>query len=240
MTDNHQEKISDKLFTHVSYSKGAYSKSNSDEQWVRLSDGCPNNCEYCYCPTDMETYPIPNIERNTVKIMDMNLLSQPNAKDIIKELAKIKVNNKVVYYELICGIDYRFLTQEIAILLHSARFKNIRFAWDYSITNQYKMKDVFMTLIFAGYNPKDIMVFMVCNWKIPYKECMQKLDILKVWGCKVSDCYYDNQTMPNVHPIYWKPEEIRAFRKVCRKHNQLIIFRLDPEIKQLKQPIDKA
>jgi hypothetical protein len=50
----------------------------------------------------------------------MNLLCHKEALDIIKFLGDQKVNNKVVYYELLCGIDYRFLTQEIANALKKA------------------------------------------------------------------------------------------------------------------------
>ena len=54
----------------------------------------------------------------------------------------------------------------------------------------------------AGYRPRDIMVFMLCNWKIPYSECMKKLDLLKVWNVQVCDCYFDNQ-IKNIPPVYW-------------------------------------
>ena len=221
-----------KLFKETpKYTKGSYSKSNDDEQWIRITDGCPNNCEYCYAPGDMEYYGIPEINRNKVKIMDMNFLAQPKAFDLLQELYDTKVNNKVVYYELICGIDYRFLTEKIATRLYNARFKNIRFAWDYGIKYQYKIKDAYKILIKAGYKPKDLMVFMICNWKTPYNECCQKLDLLKIWNCKVSDCYFDNQTTRKIEPIHWTVEQIKSFRAKCRLHNQMILFGINPNIK---------
>ena len=68
--------------------------------------------------------------RNEVLIYDMNLLCKPEALSIIKELGQKGVNKKVVYYELVCGIDFRFLTLEIARALKASRFRNIRLAWD--------------------------------------------------------------------------------------------------------------
>lgn len=116
----------------VNFSYGAYNKFNDTEQWVRLTEGCPHNCPYCYEPTKLKVFDQTKIEivRNKVKIMDMNLLCKPEAETIIIGLGLWKVKEKVVHYELICGVDYRFLTNKIALELRNARFENIRMAWD--------------------------------------------------------------------------------------------------------------
>ncbi|MFH1638383.1 MAG: hypothetical protein ABIB71_08210, partial [Candidatus Woesearchaeota archaeon] len=67
---------------------------------------------------------------------------------------------------------------------------------------------------------------------ISFTECCQKLDILKVWGVQVSDCWYDNQTFPKVKPIGWLEHECKMFRRKCRKHNQLVNFGIDPECRR--------
>ena len=215
----------------MKYDRSAYNVSNETEQWIRLGDGCPNNCEYCYCPTDIIQYDIPEIIRNKVKIMDMNLLCYSNTLDIIKELGSKRVNNKVVYYELICGIDYRFLTQEIANALKQSRFKNIRLAWDYAFTQQKIIKNSVWMLKKAGYKAKEISIFILCNWKTPYCDCIKKLDLLKIWNVKVNDCWFNNQLHPNVKPIYFTYEQCKQFRRLCRKHNQMVLFGIDPEYK---------
>ncbi len=125
--------------------------------------------------------------------------------------------------------DSRFLTQEIADALKASRFRNIRLAWDWFYNDQLRIKDAVETLIKAGFKARDIMVFMLYNWKVPYSECMKKLDLLKVWGVQVCDCYYDNQTR-NIQPFYWSKSEIDDFNHRCRKHNQLVNFRMDPEV----------
>ena len=161
----------------------------------------------------------------------MNLLCKPSALNIIKMLGDKKVNGKVVYYELICGIDYRFLTKEIADALKKNRFKKIRMAWDWFYKDQFKIKDAINMLLKAGYKNNEIMIFMICNWKITEKECLKKLDLCKIWNVQVADCYFDNQKSPNIIPIHWRSEEIKDFRARCRKHNQLVNFKIDPEIK---------
>lgn len=205
------------------YSVGNYNKVNGDIQIIRLSEGCPNCCEYCgeskINGINPIYYPIPEIVKNNVQILDMNLIYKPKALDIIKELGLKRVNNKVVYYELVCGIDYRFMTLELAKALKESRFIKIRLAWDKSYFFNKDIKKCLDFLFNAGYKSEDIMVFIICNWKIPYKENIKKLDLLKIWCVKVGDCYFDNQVAPNIKPIYWNIDDIKDFRNRCRKHN---------------------
>ena len=215
----------------IKYSYGAYNKFDNKEQWIRITEGCPHNCPFCYEPRKFKNFGIPKIVRNKVKIMDMNLLAKPEVIWIIKELGEKRVNNKVVYYEMICGIDFRFLSQPIADALKEARFKKIRMAWDWGIDHQFRIKKAIEKLLKAGYKPKEIMIFMICNWRIPFEQNCRKLDLCKVWNVQVADCWYDNQTSPNIIPIHWSVQDIKTFRKRCRKHNQLVNFGIDPEFK---------
>jgi len=218
------------------YSKGSYNKCNSEEQWIRITEGCPNKCAFC-----RESFengikpiylPIPEIVRNKVKIMDMNLTAKSKAKEIIEELGSKKVNGKVVYYELVCGVDYRFLIQDVADALYKNRFKNIRIAWDHQLTEQKEIKKSIEMLLKAGYSRNDIMVFMICNWLIPYETNLRKMDLCKIWNVKIGDCYFDNQTFPNCKPIHWDIYQLKDFRMRVRKHNQMVNFGIDPELKE--------
>ncbi len=214
----------------MKYSYGPYNKVKDTEQRIRLTEGCPHNCPYCYEPKEIKIFDIPEIVRNNVGIIDMNLLCKEEALGSIKKLGDIKVNDKVVYYECICGIDYRFLDQEIAEALKKSRFKNMRIAWDWWYADQFRLKKGLSYLTKAGFSPDDITIFMICNWKIDYVECCKKLDLCKVWNVKAADCYFDNQISPNIKPMGWSLREIRSFRKLVRKHNQLVNFKCDPEI----------
>jgi len=212
------------------YSKGEYNKYNDTEQWIRISEGCPHKHTYCresFENPELIVYPIPQIIRNVVKIMDMNLLCHPEAIDILRKLGSIRVHGKKVKYELICGIDYRFLTKQIAWLLKHSGFVKIRMAWDLEFKFQKDIKKAIDLLKSVGY--KDITIFMICNWKIPYEINCMKLDLCKVWKVKVADCYFDNQLSPNFESIYWSLEDMKRFRAKVRKHNQLVNFGIDPE-----------
>lgn len=216
------------------YSKGPYCKIGNIEEWIRISEGCSNGCEFCRETKengkDPIYYEIPPIERNKVKIMDMNISEKPLFLDMINRLGQTKVNNKIVYFDLICGIDYRTFSQEKANSLFQNHFINIRFAWDFGLKEQYKIKETIIYLCRAGYRPQNLTCFIICNWKIPYWQNLEKLDFLKVWNVKVCECWFNNQIGPKIKPVYWKEFEIKDFNHKARFHNQLINFGIDPEL----------
>ncbi len=212
------------------YSYGPYNKVRGNKQAIRITEGCTNNCPQCYEPTKIRIFGIPEIIRNIVLIYDMNLLCKPEALNIIEELGSKRVNGKVITYELVCGIDFRFLTQEIANVLHRNRFSKIRLAWDGPYSDQQRIKAAIWMLLKAGYKNNDIRIFMVTNYRISFEECCLKLDLCKVWNVQTVDCYFDGQVMPHVVPIFWTMQEIKALRHKVRKHNQLVNFKIDPEV----------
>lgn len=220
----------------MKYNSEPYNKADEKEQWIRITDGCPNNCEYCYCPTELKEFEIPQIIRNKVKILDMNIL-QVN-KELISKLPQY-INRKQIYYELTCGIDYRVMTQDIANNLKKQHFQNIRLAWDFSIDKQYKIKDCINYLLKAGYKSKDLMVFMISDWRIPFEECLMKLFLINKWGCQVSDCWYDNVKPPNYQCDYWTLEECKTFRSICAVINQSITFGIYPDLPRVRRTIKK-
>lgn len=227
------------------YSYGSYNKIKGQKQAIRITEGCIWNCTNCHEPTELKIFGIPKIERNEVLIFDMNLLCKRQALQIIKELGAIRVNGKHVRYDLVCGADYRFMTQEIANALFLNRVgcnvgfdsklhKNrvIRVAWDGSYSDQYRLKRCIDFLMKAGFKRKEIMVFMQANHsRSTFEECCLKLDLCKVWNVKVCDCYFDGQIGSKILPVFWGAYEIKEFRKKVRKHNQLVNFGIDPEVK---------
>ena len=228
----------------VKYHLGRYNQIRGDMQKIRLSEGCPHDCPFCHEPTKEELYfdELDKIKTNKVIFSDMNFLSKKDeAIEIIETLGYIKVNNKNVYYEFECGVDYRFLTQEIANALFKSRFGNfnkdgvwkrdIKIAWDWHLDQQYKIKDAVDMLIKAGYKPKEISVFMIVNWIIPLWECDLKLDLLKIWNVIVNDCCYDGGYKIAIAKD-WTEKELKYFRHKCAIHNQAVLFGLYGDLKR--------
>lgn len=213
----------------TTYGKPQYTRIIGDIQRIELHRGCPHQHEYCYEPKENIDFPIPKLVRNKVQILDMNFIGRKNLEGTLKELAALRVNGKVIRYEAVCGFDFRRLTQDLVDLLKKARFEKIRLAWDGSLKDQYKLKDVVKMFLKAGFQRSDLMFFMIVNWRISKAECERKLDLLKVWRIKVADCCYDAGYKYAV-PEFWTEQELREFRAKCRKHNQLVNFGIDPQV----------
>jgi len=215
------------------YSKGPQNIITDDYQVIRLSEGCPHKCPWCFewreIGDDWHIFSIPEIVRRDVRITDMNLLAKSKALGLIKRFKDIRLDKRVIYPWLVCGIDYRFLSLEIAQALKDSRFVNMHIAWDWRYSDQKKIKKAVDMLKKVGY--RDISIFMICNHPaVSYRENCKKLDLCKYWGVKVNDCWYDNQTSPNILPVAWSIDQIKSFRKAVRKHNQIVGFGIDPEL----------
>jgi len=217
----------------VVYHSDFYNKINDTEQWIRLTDGCFRNCWNCYAPQDRKVYDLPEIVRNKVVFLDMNFLwAHPNPEQILQELSEKRVNGKVVYYDFYCGLDFTLLNQDRINLCKKARigwfsnkrkwYSGLRIAWDRGINEQIQMQRFAKALKRGGYDPRYSQCFMLCNGKIPYSECEEKLRILLRWNIGVRDCWYNNQRRGSVDPIYWTKEQCIKFGRLCRDHNHLI------------------
>jgi hypothetical protein len=212
----------------TTYGKAQYNYVKGSKQRIELHRGCPWQHEYCYEPKIDEDFPIPKLVKNYVEILDMNLLARKYVYELLCQLENVKVNGKKVRFEAVCGFDFRFLTQNIANVLKRTNFVRPRLAWDGPFSDQLKIKDAVQILVKAGFKRNDISLFVIVNWKIPYHECLRKVELMKVWNVKVLDCCYDGGYR-HATPTFWTGEQLVKIRRICRKHNLLVGFGMDPQ-----------
>ncbi len=214
----------------TTYGKPQYIRIKGDVQRIELHRGCPWGHEYCYEPQENIDFPIPKIERNYVQVLDMNPLMRADLLETLEQLSKIRVKGRVVHYEAVCGFDFRVLTLETIRALKKARFRRIRLAWDGPLSDQYKIKDAIGLFLKGGFRREDLMFFMIVNWRIPFEDCLRKLDFLKVWRVKVCDCCFDAGYRYAV-PEFWTSEQLTRIRALCRSHNLLVNFGILTDVK---------
>jgi hypothetical protein len=220
------------------YCKPAYDLVDVDYQIVHASRGCIRKCDFCGTwkiePKFIYKINISNeICTNRIIFYDNNLLANPCIEKILDELANATYKGKAVYSESQCGIDGRLLTQKLANLLKKARFINPRIAWDHDFRDHKLIEKQINMLVSAGYRRKDIYIFMIYNWDIPFKEMEKKRIKCWEWSVQIADCRFRplTQTFDNydskkkqtesdyyIHPK-WTDEEVKQFRKNVRAHN---------------------
>jgi hypothetical protein len=249
MPDHCKKSGCDEIFTGVhpqaDYCKPAYDLVDVDYQIVHASRGCIRKCDFCgtWKIEPRFTYKESiksEICSNRIIFYDNNLLANPYIENILNELINANYNGKPVYSESQCGIDGRLLTQKLANLLKKARLINPRIAWDHKLEDSKLIEKQIKMLVNAGYRRKDIYIFMIYNWDIPFREMEKKRLKCWEWEVQIADCRFRplDQTFDNynstkkqtsgdyyIHPK-WTDNEIKQFRRNVRAHNICVRQRL--------------
>lgn len=210
-----------------------------DYQIVHSSRGCFRECEFC------GTWKVEPVIKNKISIKkeicsnrvvfyDNQMFTNPHLKELLQELAILKYKGKPIRYESQSGFDARLLTPEYAKLIKSARFDDMRIAWDWGLEMGSTIKKALDMLVEAGYKSDEIYVFMIYNWLIDF-ETMEKKRT-ECWNLKtqIADCRFrpldqtfdkynsqvknQNRDHYYIHPN-WTDAQIRQFRRNVRKQN---------------------
>lgn len=221
-----------------------------DHHVTHAMRGCIRRCSFCGTwriepkrydkPVEELIEEIKSVGKNKVIFFDNNFFAHKNIKNLLGELAKVRVNGHPVSYESQSGFDGRLLQKhpDYATLLKQANFKNIRIAWDSSYVKYRSIKTQLDILEDAGYDPKYIAIFMIYNYDTSFEDMVRKLHKCKEWGVQVNDCRYrpikvkyDNYNSrkykkgqtPKDYYIHikggWTDKKVRDFRRQVREHN---------------------
>lgn len=236
-----------------------YNPHPLDYQIIHSSRGCFRKCKFCGTwkiePKLIFKESIKNeICSNKLVFYDNNLLTNPHIKNILEEIATFRYKNKPIICESQSGFDGRLLDNHMATLLKKARFINPRIAWDGTYKNHKNIKKQIDILIKAGYEPRDIYVFVLYNWEIAFNEMEKKRIKCWHWGVQISDCRfrpldqtYDHysprkEQSKNAYYIHskWTDREVKQFRKNVRRQNICIRQNLEFYSRELEnKKIDK-
>ena len=218
-----------------------------DYQIVHTTRGCTRRCTFCGTwriePefTHKKTI-LHEIRKRKLVFYDNNLLANPCADRILKELADYRgPDGRPVTCESQSGFDLSLLTPERARLLKAARFVDPRIAWDGGYASWPRVKAAVRMLKDVGYGRKDIYVFMIYNHSITYDEMRRKLDACRRWRVRLIDCRYrpldctEDNYRPGpkpqepgsyyIHPG-WTDRQIRTFRRAVRRQNIAVLLDL--------------
>lgn len=256
-----------------------------DFQVVHASRGCIRRCKFCYthviepdfvgkCSILPEIIEVDGkklmseliesdeyvVKRKGLVFYDNNFLANEGIDDLLKELVQLRKKKQIAWCESQSGFDGRILMNrpDLAKLLKKANFRVPRIAWDWGYEKKENIAKQVRILRRAKYNPKDIFVFMIYNWNIPFLEMEQKRIQCFKWGVQISDCRYRpidrlseryspsrrEQTSKDYHihkQSGWDDYLVKQFRRnvreqnICIRHNRHYYVK---DFEQLKAPQD--
>lgn len=216
-----------------------------DYQILHTSRGCKRRCKFCGTwIIEPEFIPKKSIKQeikyDKIVFYDNNFLMNPYIENILEELIELKENGDIKWVESQSGFDGRILLKnpELGKMIKRAGFRYPRIAWDWQFNDSSKIKKQIDILIDAGYDPKQIFVFILYNWEIPFEETEKKREKCFEWSVQISDCRYRplDQLKDEYNPraykkgqteedyyihkkAGWTDSKIRQFRRNVRRQN---------------------
>jgi len=233
-----------------------------DYQIIHASRGCKRRCSFCGTWQIEPAF----IAKNTIigeigyrKIVfyDNNFLMNPNVEKILEELIKLKQKKAILWCESQSGFDGRLLVKnkKLGSMLKQAGFRCPRIAWDGPYSEHQKISEQIDILRQAGYSSKNIYVFMINNWDIPFNEMEEKRIKCWEWNVQISDCRFRplTQLFDDYNPYKvsqtnddyyvhketgWDDDLVKQFRRNVRRQNICIrqevdIYSRDIELKKV-------
>lgn len=240
-----------------------------DYQIVHTSRGCIRRCTFCGTWKIEPRFTAKKTIRSEIKykrivFYDNNLLANPNIESILSELIELRQKKRILWCESQSGFDGKILVEKphLGSLLKKAAFRYPRIAWDWRYEKHLSIQEQLRILTAGGYSLKDIFVFMLYNWKMPFEEMERKRVKCWKWGVQIADCRYRplHQTFDSYHSgkktqlegeyyIHrsggWTDASIRQFRRNIRRQNICVrhgfsFYSRDSERKRRKKAVIQA
>lgn len=214
-----------------------------DYQIIHTSRGCPRRCAFCgtwIIEPDFKAKKSIKDEIHFRKIVfyDNNFLMNPYVENILEELCSLKRDKKIEWVESQSGFDGRILLENphLGHLIKRAGFRYPRIAWDGRFEEHEYIREQIEVLKKAGYHSKDIFVFVLYNWDIPFEEMELKRIKCFEWEVQIADCRFRplTQLFDNYNPTRigqtsedyyiheqagWNDYLVKLFRKNVREQN---------------------
>jgi len=214
-----------------------------DYQIVHASRGCARKCRFCGTwriePQFVPARTVKDMIRyRKVVFYDNNFLMNPFVESILRELIELRHQGKLTWCESQSGFDGRVLLHKphLARMIKEAGFRYPRIAWDWGLDDAPNIEKEVDLLVRAGYRPKEVYVFVLFNWDIPFGEMELKRVKCWEWKVQVADCRFRplNQLSDNYNPLDetqttgdyyihyqagWTDALVKQFRRNIRQQN---------------------
>lgn len=198
---------------HIYPDYDLYPQYTKETAYGFLTRGCPNNCSFCQVSKKegRTSYKVANLSefwrgQKHIKLLDPNLLACKDRIELLEQLRDSKA--KVDFTQ---GLDARFITKEIALLLKSIKKDAVHFAFDLMENEKAIIKGLQLYAEICGTNSRSV-VYMLTNFNTNHKEDIYRVEKIKEMGY-----------LPDVR-IYRKPSAPQITRDLQGYVNNRIIY----------------
>lgn len=192
-----------------------YPELTKDTAYGFLTRGCPNNCPSCVV-TEKEgrcSRKVADLSefwrgQKYIKLLDANLLACKDRKNLIQQL--IDSRARVDFNQ---GLDARFITKEIALMLRQVKTKIVHFAFDFMKYEKAIINGLKTYKEICNPDPRNAVVYMLTNFDTTIQDDLYRIN-------KICELGYT----PDVR-IYRKPSAPQILKDLQRWCNNRFLFR---------------
>lgn len=200
---------------HIYPDYSLYLELTKNTAYGFLTRGCPNDCAFCIVSKKegRQSVKVADLSefwrgQSYIKLLDANILA---CKDRIQLLTQLKDSGAAVDYTQ--GLDARFITQEIALLLKDIKTKRYHFAFDF-MKNEKAIIRGLKTFQEHCPTPDDrAIVYMLTNFDTTIEDDLYRVNAIRGLGF-----------LPDVR-IYRKSAAPKVLKDLQRWCNNRILFR---------------
>ena len=204
---------------HIYPDYSLYSELTKDTAYGFLTRGCCNHCSFCLVSQKegLCSNKVANLsefwrEQKTIKLLDANILACKEKKELLQQLIDSKA-----CIDFTQGLDARFITEEIAMLLKQCKVKMFHFAFDF-MKNEKAIVKGLKTFVDVVNPPKrNCYVYVLTNYNTTFEEDMKRIDLIRSCGLN-----------PDIR-VYRKPTAPQITKDLQRWCNNRIIYYSQPD-----------
>lgn len=202
---------------HIYPDYSLYPEYTKDTAYGFLTRGCCNNCDFCIvskkeglCSRKVADLSEWWRGQKNVKLLDANLLACRDRNELLQQL--IDSGASVDFTQ---GLDARFITPEVALMLRQVKCSMWHFAFDFMKNEAAIVKGLQTFVDVVGYDPKkrNAYVYVLTNFNTTFEEDLHRVRLIQSIGLD-----------PDIR-IYRKTIAPRKLRDLQRWCNNRFVYR---------------
>jgi len=185
---------------HIYPDYSLYPELTKDTAYGFLTRGCCNNCEFCIvCQKEGKcSRKVADLSefwrgQKNIKLLDANTLACKDRKDLLRQL--IDSRAKVDFTQ---GLDARFITEEIAVMLKQVRKAAVHFAFDFMKNERAIIKGLKTYKEICEPDSRKAIVYMLTNFDTTHEEDMYRVKMIQECGFIPYVMIYRKPTAPPI------------------------------------------
>lgn len=198
---------------HIYPDYSLYPNLTKNTAYGFLTRGCPNNCGFCIVSKKegLQSRKVADLSefwrgQKRIKLLDANILACRDRVDLLRQL-----RDSGATVDFTQGLDARFVTEEIAVMLNDIKAERLHFAFDFMKNEKAIVHGLQTFRKICTKHKSKLVVYMLTNYDTTIEEDLYRVKMIDESGF-----------IPDVR-IYRKPTAPRVVKDLQRWCNNRII-----------------